>query len=192
MKDELSFSEIEKRVREKYGLSENESSEYVRTAFETVSFLAKNTELTCKDKVKVIISGLILTAVFASSYAFAVIKSGYNFLLVYVVFAYLLSALLYLVAQKKGGFFLEVISGLFMVLCYLLGEYSVFVHALVKEFQQRNIPAGGGFEVFYRSSGLFFTEYLLSRSVYEYVILGCSVLIASSFFFRIRIKRVRK
>ncbi|MCX7958348.1 MAG: hypothetical protein N3B13_04810 [Deltaproteobacteria bacterium] len=192
MKDEVSYSEIIKRVREKFGLDEVESGEYVKSAFETVSFLEKNTGLTSVERAWVVIAGLITVIGAAYFYSILTIRTGYNLILLHILLAYLISNIIYLVSKRKSGLFLELISAVFVLICYLLGEYLIFINSLVREFSERGISVQSLYQLYFGSVNLFFTGYLFKKSFYELIVVVCAALIASSFFFRIRIRRIRK
>lgn len=192
MKDELSFSEIKKKVQQRFGIDEAKSEEFVRTAFETISFLEKNTRLTISEKIKVLIGGHIIVIIAAIFYILAAVKVGYHITFMFVVFAYLMSYIIYLLSNRKTGLLLEIISGLYVMFSYLLGEFILFFYNIISEFKRRGIPLTNKIELLFNSSFLFFTDYLPSKTLYEIIIVCCAILIASSFFFRIRIKRIRR
>ncbi len=191
MKDELSFSEIKSRVIKKFKLDEESANEYVKIAFDTVSYLAKEGNLPSGNKVLIILSGFVVAIICSALYAFLIIRSGYNLVILNIIFAYIISYILFIISKRRRGLFMKLISALYVLFYYLLGEFILFLSVLIKEISTREIAIDNRMSFLFRSVRTFFSEYMVQKPYYEFILIFCSVLIAVSFFFGIRIKRIR-
>jgi len=191
MKDEMSYSQIRDRVVSKYGISVDKADEYVKNAFETVSFLVKNTDLSPQDKRGVVVGGLIVSLLCSALYALPIIYSGYNLVLFIILYSFLISKSIYLLGRKKSGIFLQITSAIFTTLCYLIGEFAIYIYGLRKELFLRGIEPTNNTKIILKGFKPFITEYLTSKGISEYMLVFCAVLLSVSYFTSVRLKRIR-
>ncbi|MCX7945146.1 MAG: hypothetical protein N2746_11625 [Deltaproteobacteria bacterium] len=190
MKDKANFQDIKRTIEKRYELTENEAEEYVKIAFETVSYLEREIQLTRAEKIRIAMTGLIVSVILALLYSYITIKTKLGLYFLYIVFAYIISASLYHMSNKRTGIFLEILSAMLVIFIYVTGEYIIFLTILLQGFYGRNISIDL-FTVVVNSVITFITDYIWTKSVYEFIVIICAVLIASSFFFKIRIRRIK-
>lgn len=192
MKDELSYSEIRSRIVKEFHLTEEEADEYVKIAFETVSFLEKGRAISREERLKVVIAGLLLSLISGCLYAYSTLRSHYNLQFTIVLYSYLISVFLYHLARRKSDLFLFFFSGLCTLLFYLIGELIIYHSLLKREIALRGIEIRGGVSFISVASYNFFSRYLLKKDLPELIIVICSVFLSMSFFIRRGIKRIRE
>lgn len=191
MKEGLSFKSIKKTIIEKYRLDEAIAEQYVSEAFESVSFLAKNKELSRSEKRLSIIVGLFVAIICAILYSTAIIKSGYNLVLFVIVIAYFISKSVYLIAHRKSGIFLQMLCGILTLFSYLLGEYIIYASILKREISIRGLALENKYLFYIKSVQTFLTEYLAKKSINEMILVFCAVLFSISFFTSLKLRRIR-
>ncbi|MGB9600154.1 MAG: hypothetical protein ACP5QK_12005 [Myxococcota bacterium] len=191
MKEGLNYSNIKRTIIIKFGLSEEVADGYVKEAFETVSFLSKNKELSIREKRLSILVGISIAILSAIFYAMVIIKSGYNLVFFILFTAFLISKSVYLVALRKTVTFLQMLCGLLTIFSYLLGEYIIYLSILKKEISQRGVLIKSQYYFFFKSIQTYITEYLTKKSISEILLLFLAVLFAVSLFTSPKIKRIR-
>jgi hypothetical protein len=192
MREEMPYSHIKEQIISRYGLTMEEAESYVKSAFETVSFLAKNTELNPDEKRRVLIGGFIATTIFSALYAFFIIYSQHNLVLMLIFYAFLISKIVYLLGRRKVGIYLQMVSAIYTMLCYFSGEFAIYVYGLRKELLMRGVEIDSNLTIILKGMKPFIIEYLASKSISEYILVICAVLLSISYFTGTRLKRIRE